>query len=168
MEDVAGTDYEVSQTCTFFNISGGSADWVYENAGAPYSYLLESRDDAEDEDGGFGFVLPKEQIRETGRETAAGVERMLELIEREMGGYNVVDDDESSSSSDEDEEEEEEEEKEEYNYSYEYDFERDGEGEYEQEGVDLLKELKNGESTVEPRPEGYRVEREGEYGRVQY
>ena len=46
----------------------------------PLSYLLELRDDGEDEDGGFGFVLPKEQIRVSGSETMAGVRKMLEEI----------------------------------------------------------------------------------------
>lgn len=123
------TDYEVDQTCEIYNISGGSADWVYENGGGggggsmekpsfenddenhhnhhnhngekpcgeddkdtgtgnadvntngsgsrPLAYLFELRDDGESEAGGFGFVLPKEQIRISGEETMAGVKRML-------------------------------------------------------------------------------------------
>ena len=64
------------------NGDGGS------DAGAarPFSYLLELRDDGEDEDGGFGFVLPKEQIRVSGRETMAGVRRMLEGLSGRMYG----------------------------------------------------------------------------------
>ena len=62
---------------------------MYENVGGmgdekPFSYLLELRDDGEDEDGGFGFVLPKEQIRVSGRETMAGVREMLEGICSQM------------------------------------------------------------------------------------
>ena len=109
------TDYEVDQTCEIYNISGGSADWVYENGAGggggmgtptfenvhhgeepycenddsnshgngkantnrPLAYLFELRDDGESEEGGFGFVLPKEQIRISGEETMAGVKKML-------------------------------------------------------------------------------------------
>ena len=106
------TDYEVDQTCEIYNISGGSADWVYENGGGvgtakldddhhgeetccendngydndnanadkPLAYLFELRDDGESEEGGFGFVLPKEQIRISGEETMAGVKRMLNEV----------------------------------------------------------------------------------------
>ena len=48
--------------------AGGSDDWAHGTAGIKYSYTIELRDT-----GDHGFVLPKEQIIESGDETFAAI-----------------------------------------------------------------------------------------------
>ncbi|KAK2842704.1 hypothetical protein Q5P01_012904 [Channa striata] len=59
-----GTKYRFGSIIqTIYRASGGSIDWAY-NQGIKYSYTFELRDT-----GGFGFILPANQIIPTARET---------------------------------------------------------------------------------------------------
>ena len=52
--------------CLLYVASGGSLDWTLGELGIPYSYGMELRDK-----GRYGFLLPEEQIIDTGREVWA-------------------------------------------------------------------------------------------------
>ena len=55
--------------------SGSSADWTYGECGILYSYGVELRDT-----GKYGFVLPEDQILESGEETLAGVKVLANAV----------------------------------------------------------------------------------------
>lgn len=76
IESVYGTVFTFGPICqTLYSVGGGSTDYVYDVAGAEYSYAFELRDE-----GDFGFVLPPNQIRPTGEEMWAGIRYMLSNI----------------------------------------------------------------------------------------
>jgi len=65
-KSVNGLEFTVGPICeTIYPASGDSADWVYGQAGAVYSYACELR--------GNSFILPPDQIVLSGAETTAGV-----------------------------------------------------------------------------------------------
>lgn len=73
IESVHGTEFTYGPICqTLYSVGGGSTDYVYDVAGAQYSYAFELRDQ-----GDFGFVLPPAQIRPTGEEMWAGTRYLL-------------------------------------------------------------------------------------------
>ena len=55
--------------------SGVSCDWVHDEIGVTFSYILELRDQ-----GRYGFLLPPEQILPTGEETYAGIVGLVKAI----------------------------------------------------------------------------------------
>ena len=57
--------------------SGTSRDWAAGMMSIPYVYTIELRDE-----GSFGFLLPPDQILETGVETWEGVKTMMAAIRR--------------------------------------------------------------------------------------
>ncbi|KAK5171017.1 uncharacterized protein LTR77_004161 [Saxophila tyrrhenica] len=66
---VHGTNFTYGPICeTLYAVNGGSTDYVYDIAGAEYSWAFEVRDE-----GKFGFVLPKRFIRPVGEEMWEGV-----------------------------------------------------------------------------------------------
>lgn len=86
------TAYQIgSSTNILYAAAGGSDDWAHGTAGIKYSYTIELRDTGEN-----GFVLPKEQIIESGDETFAALLDMAHNFGIERGLY---DSDENKSSS---------------------------------------------------------------------
>lgn len=76
-----GTNYTVgSSTNVLYEASGGSDDWAYGVAGIKYSYTMELRDTGE-----HGFVLPPEQIMESGEETILALVDLSHAIAVERG-----------------------------------------------------------------------------------
>ena len=64
--------------------SGTSRDWAFGAANIPYVYTIELRDQ-----GGWGFLLPPEQILPTGRETWVGVRGLaLHLLNNQGKKHN--------------------------------------------------------------------------------
>lgn len=61
--------------------SGSSLDWVRGNLGAPYAYVWELRDT-----GRYGFLLPANQIIDTGEETLNSVIVILQEAKRNLQG----------------------------------------------------------------------------------
>lgn len=77
------TQYKIgSSTNVLYAAAGGSDDWAHGTAGIKYSYTIELRDT-----GDHGFVLPKEQIVETGDETFAAILDMAHNFGIERGLY---------------------------------------------------------------------------------
>lgn len=67
MSDAHGKFYKPLLSSELYACSGAADDWLYIKAGIP-GYTIELRDK-----GRHGFVLPKEQIRQTGEELFAGI-----------------------------------------------------------------------------------------------
>ena len=63
--------------------SGGSIDWTFENQNITYSYTLELRPSASVplDDPSLGFVLSREMIEPTVKETIAGITAAIHGIE---------------------------------------------------------------------------------------
>lgn len=75
IEAVNGTQYTPGPNCeTLYPITGGSADWVFDNAGAEVSWLIELTPDGPS---GGGFILPPERIKPTVTEMWEGVRWVL-------------------------------------------------------------------------------------------
>ncbi|KAK3723168.1 hypothetical protein LTR37_001891 [Vermiconidia calcicola] len=69
IKEVHGTNFTYGPICeTLYAVNGGSTDYLYDIAGAEYSWAFELRDE-----GRFGFVLPPRQIRPVGEEMFEGV-----------------------------------------------------------------------------------------------
>lgn len=76
-----GTNYTVgSSTNVLYEAAGGSDDWAHGVAGIKYSYTMELRDT-----GDKGFVLPPDQIIESGEETWLALVDMCHAIAVERG-----------------------------------------------------------------------------------
>ena len=79
-----GTNYTVgSSTNVLYEAAGGSDDWAHGVAGIKYAYTMELRDT-----GDHGFVLPPEQIVESGEETILALIDMCHAIAVERGLMN--------------------------------------------------------------------------------
>jgi carboxypeptidase A4 len=75
IEAVNGTQYIAGPNCeTLYPITGGSADFVFDNADAEVSWLIELRPNGPD---GGGFILPPELILPTVTEMWEGVRWVL-------------------------------------------------------------------------------------------
>jgi len=98
IKKVHGQDYEVIQVSTgLAHVSGSSIDWVYDKLEVVDAYGFELRPGPGSE---FHFLLPKEQIRETGEENVAGLLALIDNI-YEKGGNDDENDGENDSENDE-------------------------------------------------------------------
>ena len=77
-----GVKYIAMQSAGLYPASGDSADWVHDVLGLTDSYTFELRPD---ENSGYGFDLPADQIIPTGQENVDGLLALIENIE-----YNNV------------------------------------------------------------------------------
>lgn len=69
---VKGTEFKAGSTCELIkNLSGGSSDFAYHVAKAPYAYTIELEND------GKGFVVPPDQILASCKNMLAGFRYML-------------------------------------------------------------------------------------------
>ena len=70
-----------SQTYTNYSLptaysAGGSDDWNLGVAGTEYAYTIELRDD----DGTYGFLLPPDQIEDSGKEIYEGFKVVAKFV----------------------------------------------------------------------------------------
>mmetsp|Transcript_12760 Transcript_12760/g.25998 ORF Transcript_12760/g.25998 Transcript_12760/m.25998 type:complete len:109 (-) Transcript_12760:38-364(-) len=73
---VHGTKFEYGAiSSTIYPASGSSADWTYGECGILYSFGAELRDT-----GKYGFILPEDQILDSGEETLAGVKVLAQAV----------------------------------------------------------------------------------------
>lgn len=73
---VNGTEYTVGTSAILlYPAAGGSDDYAH-SIGIKYTYTIELRDKARE--GGFGFLLPKEQIKLVGAEALSFVMTVAE------------------------------------------------------------------------------------------
>lgn len=67
-------------------VTGGARDWVHGVMGAPFSYVVELRDDGQK----GGFLLPRDQILPTVEETWAAVQAMALKERQRLYGVNIL------------------------------------------------------------------------------
>ena len=77
MSELFGSIYKSMSSSELFECSGSADDWFYEKAGIP-GFTIELRDQ-----GRFGFLLPKQQIKPTGQELFAGIIEALNHLKRQ-------------------------------------------------------------------------------------
>uniref|UniRef100_A0A915HRN5 Zinc carboxypeptidase A 1 n=1 Tax=Romanomermis culicivorax TaxID=13658 RepID=A0A915HRN5_ROMCU len=86
LKQVYGTQYKVGTGADLlYDASGGSDDWT-KSMGVKYVYLIELRPGEMDDD---GFIVGREQITPTGRETWQGVRVVADTV-LEKNGFKVV------------------------------------------------------------------------------
>uniref|UniRef100_A0A914X2L1 Zinc carboxypeptidase A 1 n=1 Tax=Plectus sambesii TaxID=2011161 RepID=A0A914X2L1_9BILA len=78
LQSVFGTRYQLGTGADMlYPSSGGSDDWAKEKAKIKYTYLLELRPEESAYD---GFLLEKSQLIPTGKETWAGVKKVIDAV----------------------------------------------------------------------------------------
>jgi extracellular matrix protein 14 len=76
VKNIHKQSYDVGSVCDVsYTATGQSLDWVYHALGAKWSFTFNLRDQ-----GVYAFLLPPEQIIESGQELLAGVLDLAEFI----------------------------------------------------------------------------------------
>ncbi|XP_045451565.1 carboxypeptidase B-like [Melitaea cinxia] len=75
--DTSGHTYKVGSTKDLmYYAAGTSIDWSYAVASIPYSYMIELRGKT------HRFLLPKEEIISTAKETMSGITRLMDFVDK--------------------------------------------------------------------------------------